>query len=294
MYKQFFISLTLINICFCFDSLSPSYFSKDKIFYSSSDVNIQSEGFNHLVGIMVDFQIEREEFDDLNSNGYWDEDEPFIDINGNEIIDYYDYNNDNLYNQLWISEDSLYYEDYDNPKTSGLGKFILDDNLLNFNQKKFSDRCDGFIIDNFPHSSDYFLDQLLAVKNYYYSISNELIDFDIHMLENVYTVNHPIEYYSESDSQLGELYSHSLQLAKDDIENYLSFNNIDVNDVLFVVFHAGLGQDFSVPFLDPTTNDLKSAYIDTDMLDIFNLPLISALTEVYFYLKLRILYFMML
>ena len=81
---------------------------------------------------MVDFPIEREEFQDLDSNGYWNDNEPFEDANGNGIIDYYDYNNDGLYNKELKSDGSLYYEDYDNPKTSGLGKFVLNDLSLNF------------------------------------------------------------------------------------------------------------------------------------------------------------------
>ena len=85
---------------------------------------------------MVDFQIEREEFEDLNNNGYWD-DEPFNDNNNNEVIDYYDYNNNDKYDKYLI-DDKLYYEDYDNPKTSGLGEFILDSDDLNYNFESFT------------------------------------------------------------------------------------------------------------------------------------------------------------
>ena len=38
-----------------------------------------------------------------------------------------------------------------------------------------------------------------------------------------------------------------------DLENILDEDSIE--DVLFVVFHAGLGQDFSYPSLDPTIYD---------------------------------------
>ena len=40
-----------------------------------------------------------------------------------------------------------------------------------------------------------------------------------------------------------------------------------LDDALIVVFHAGVGQDFAVPFLDPTPYDLSSAYIDPNMLN---------------------------
>ena len=35
---------------------------------------------------------------------------------------------------------------------------------------------------------------------------------------------------------------------------------------VIVVFHAGIGQDFSLPFLDPTPEDVPSTYVDSDMI----------------------------
>ena len=275
MYKYFLINLFLVNVCFNLGHLTPNYLFNQRNNSSTSDIILQTDDFNYIIGIMVDFPIEREEFQDLNSNGYWNDNEPFEDMNGNGVIDYHDYNNDGLYNKELKSDGSLYYEDYDNPKTSGLGKFVLNDLLLNYNSETFTSRCDGIIIDNFPHDANYFSNQILAVKNYYNSISNGLIDFDFQVIDSVYTVSEHMENYSYSDQTLGGLFSESLNLAKGDIESYLALNNIDVNDVLFVVFHAGLGQDFSVPFLDPTTSDLKSAYVDDEMLDVFNLSEIN-------------------
>lgn len=273
MSKKLITILILINICFSLEYSRPIYLTNLNI-QSPSELTIQTEDFHHLVAIMVDFQVERETFEDLNNNGYWDISEPFNDINGNGIIDYYDYNDNSKYDQYLI-DGKLYYEDYDNPKTSGLGQFLLNNNQLNYNLESFDDRCDGFIVDNVPHNRNYFLNQLMAIKNYYNSISNSLIDFEVHVIDSVYTVQEQMSYYSESDANLGELFSESLTLGKNDIEDYLSTSNIDVDDVLFIVFHAGLGQDFSVPFLDPTTQDLKSAYIDSDMLDVFNLPVVN-------------------
>ena len=274
MFRHFFINLILISLSISSNDLLPNYFLNQK-YNSSSDINIQTGGFNHLIGIMVDFQIEREEFEDTPPyNEYWDPGEEFTDQNNNGAIDYYDYDNNGKYDQRLING-KLYYEDYDNPKTSGLGNFVLDNNSLNYNFESYSERCDAFIVDNAPHNADYFQDQLLSIKNYYKSISNELIDFDTHIIDRIYTVEQNMGYYSDSDDRLGQLFSESLELAKSDIEDYLSMNDIDVNDVFFVVFHAGLGQDFSVPFLDPTTQDLKSAYIDSDMLNIFDLPIVN-------------------
>ena len=99
MYKYFLINLFLINVCFNLEYLSPNYFNNQKN-NSSSDIDIQTEEFNYLIGIMVDFSIERESFEDINNNGYWDENEPFEDINNNGTIDFHDYNNDDLVRSL--------------------------------------------------------------------------------------------------------------------------------------------------------------------------------------------------
>ena len=39
------------------------------------------------------------------------------------------------------------------------------------------------------------------------------------------------------------------------------------SNILFVVFHAGLGQDISAGLFDPTIYDIHSAYIDEDMIN---------------------------
>ena len=63
------------------------------------------------------------------------------------------------------------------------------------------------------------------------------------------------------------LFAESIELASSDIESYINTDNSinSIDDVLFVVFHAGLGQEASQDF-DPTIYDIRSAYIDDDML----------------------------
>ena len=172
----------------------------------------------------------------------------------------------------------------DDPETSGDGQFLTTDDLdLGFIQYQNVSKCTSFLVDKPPHNSDYFLLQMLAVKNYYASISNNSIDFDIGIIDQIFQLDNNMKYYSTSDTQIGLLFSESIdkvnavnQTEGLSLKTLDSISQFDSNqNILYVVFHAGLGQDFSVPFLDPTTNDLKSAYIDTDMLDIFNLELIK-------------------
>ncbi len=207
-------------------------------FVNSFAPNNVSRNLTHLVGIMVDFDDE----DDTNT---------------------------------------LFVED--NPQTSGNGKFLqtLDVNYINYQNKQ---RCDDqleFLIDKPPHHHEYFHLQLQAVQNYYNAIytSNSSNVFEIDMICNdldgsnscdnndeYYHLSEKMEYYTPTDDKIGLLFSDALELAKNDIEDYVSLNNLDYENILFVVFHAGLGQEASQEF-DPTPYDIKSAYVDNNMLD---------------------------
>ena len=160
------------------------------------------------------------------------------------------------------------YEDIDDPLTTGRGEFLdektsqysMGDTLL----------CNGFKVDSPPHNQFYFENQILAIKRYYNSVSNERIDFGDRdsVLTSVYTVSSPMRVYAEDDNQLGEFFTQSFELARVGIEDYLAKEDIQtVDSLLIIVFHAGMGQDFSVPFIDPTSHDLKSAYVDDEMLE---------------------------
>ena len=67
-----------------------------------------------------------------------------------------------------------------------------------------------------------------------------------------------------------------MNLAKTDIESYLNLNpQINFDDIIFTVFHAGIGQDFSFPTFDPTVYDIKSAYIEPTMFGDIEYPQIN-------------------
>ena len=147
----------------------------------------------------------------------------------------------------------------DDPKTSGNGKFLL-------SLEDVTDRCNegSFLIDAPPHNSEYFLAQLKSAANYYKSVSNSLVNFnDYVILDSIYTANNVMSHYGQGDSYLVELFSEVVTIASEDLQEVLSDSDID--SYLLVIFHAGLGQDISVPFIDPTSHDLKSAYIDEYM-----------------------------
>ena len=139
-------------------------------------------------------------------------------------------------------------------------------NYIDYPNKMRCNPLTDLVIDLPPHNKNYFTLQLEAVKNYYESISDHDISYGI--IDHIYQLNNEMSYYATSDNKIGLLFAETIQMAQEngDITAYINENNISLDDVLFVVFHAGLGQEASQRF-DPTIYDIKSAYVDSDMLD---------------------------
>ena len=69
--------------------------------------------------------------------------------------------------------------------------------------------------------------------------------------------------YDDSVSQasgMANFFKESIELAYS--LDQPKFNNFDI----IVIFHAGIGQDFDLPFIDPTQTDIPSMYIDSEFL----------------------------
>ena len=102
---------------------------------------------------------------------------------------------------------------------------------------------------------------------------NNIGSFDYHVIDSVYQLNRrmaensEMSSYSEPEEAIALLYSEALELASIDIENYLTSQGLALDDVLIVVFHAGLGEDYTFEwYLDPANYDIRSAYIENSML----------------------------
>tara|TARA_Y100000768_G_scaffold286292_1_gene220622 strand:- start:6317 stop:8929 length:2613 start_codon:yes stop_codon:yes gene_type:complete len=158
------------------------------------------------------------------------------------------------------------YEEVNDPNTTGRGHFLNEIDL-----DLISTRCDGFLVDPPPHNADYFRDQIQAVKNYFSfnAHDSELDTFNFYVLDEVLHLNKPMRDYSVSDTTIGNLFSEAIDLALDEstLIDQDWFIEDEIENYLFVVFHAGVGQDISFPYIDPTNYDIPSAYIDTDMLN---------------------------
>jgi len=155
----------------------------------------------------------------------------------------------------------------DSPGTTGNGSFMLNAPI---------DTCGRYTIDPVPHDRSYFESQLVAVNNYFRSVSYgkfgldldqsivfPLSDDDSYVLTKKMDYYHPYNQTDLHDQRLTELFRDAIEAAYNDDE--IDFSNYDH----VVIFHAGIGQDFSLPFLDPTPEDIPSTFIDGDMLQEF-------------------------
>ena len=150
------------------------------------------------------------------------------------------------------------------PGTTGNGSFLLNAVI---------DTCGRYTIDPVPHDRAYFESQLVAVNNYYRSVSYGKFGLDLdqstvfpqtedgsYILPEKMDYYHPYNQTDLHDQRVTELFRDAIETAYNNDE--IDFSNYDH----VVVFHAGIGQDFSLPFLDPTPEDIPSTFIDGDML----------------------------
>lgn len=124
------------------------------------------------------------------------------------------------------------------------------------------------LIDPPPHNKAYFQSQILAVHNYFSRVSDGRVTLENSRVfpeeaKSTYTLDEPMLTYSRSftDSlrniHWANLVYDSYLKARDDID-FQDYSTV-------VIFHAGVGQDFSIP-LDDTPFDIQSAYLDSTFL----------------------------
>ncbi|MBT7821857.1 MAG: hypothetical protein HN674_01845 [Candidatus Marinimicrobia bacterium] len=148
--------------------------------------------------------------------------------------------------------------------TTGNGEFLFESNGID---------CGSYTIDSPPHDRSYFESQLTAINGYFKNVSYNNFGIDLAqssvfpITENEsYTLDNPMNYYNPynedeiQEERIVELFADAINKAFEIDE--INFSMFD----LVIVFHAGIGQDFSLPFLDPTPEDIPSTYIDSNMI----------------------------
>ena len=148
--------------------------------------------------------------------------------------------------------------------STGNGNFLYD-----FENNK----CGNYTIDPPPHDRNYFKSQLNALNNYFDSVSKnqfkiDLLNSEIYPLENdksyhldsTLATYYPYGDMIKQDLGIAKIFQQSIIKAFE--KDSIKFDKYD----LIVIFHAGIGQDFSLPFIDPTPSDIPSSYIDSNFL----------------------------
>ncbi|MFQ5648966.1 MAG: FG-GAP-like repeat-containing protein [bacterium] len=143
------------------------------------------------------------------------------------------------------------FQEDDNPLTTGNGRFELEANAEK-------------TIDVPPHDLTYFEHQLLGLRNYFNTVSGGklLLEADVYPKDaaSSYTVSEQMSHYAPVgdeallDRRLAEFFQEAFQVA--DATDNIDFSQYDV----FILFHSGVGSDFSFDF-DPTPQDIPSLFL---------------------------------
>lgn len=132
--------------------------------------------------------------------------------------------------------------------------------------------CGEYTIDAAPHDQNYFNSHVEAVDNYFRAVSKGKFGLDLNKTKvfpngnsDSYLIKKPMNYYNElgqedlHENRITHLLKDGIQAAYD--KDQLDFTNFD----LVAIIHPGVGQDFKLPFLDPTPEDIPSTFIDEKM-----------------------------
>ena len=169
----------------------------------------------------------------------------------------------NIVGDIRVCAIMVEFQEDDKESTTGNGQFLNDVEGID---------CGEYHIDTPPHNSAYFRSQLQSVDSYFSAVSYNqfginINDSDVYPLSDAsYKLDKPMSYYNpynateNLDTLLTDLFVSSLELAySTDAIDYSLYD-------LIIIFHAGIGQDFSLPFLDPTPEDIPSTFIDAQMI----------------------------
>lgn len=122
------------------------------------------------------------------------------------------------------------------------------------------------IIDPLPHNKNYFENHLEFVKNYYSQVSNNKLEIKYTVLQNVVTVSKTMRNYapprnSDDFSNLAD-YSKEVWVLISTFNPDFDFSSYD----LFVIFHAGAGNEVTLPGSLGIEKDLPSIFLSNKTL----------------------------
>lgn len=117
------------------------------------------------------------------------------------------------------------------------------------------------ILDPLPHDKNYFEHHLEFVRNYYSKVSNGKVTIEFTVLDDIITVSQTMRNYSppprtDDFLPLGN-FSKEVWTLTGQSNPSLTFSEYDV----FLIFHAGVGRDISLPGSLGNERDLPSVYL---------------------------------
>ncbi len=117
------------------------------------------------------------------------------------------------------------------------------------------------IIDPLPHDKVYFENHLEFVKNYYEKNSNGKLHINYTVADNIVTLDNTMRVYSPEVGS--DDFSGIVNLAQESWQKFSAWNpNFDFSQYdMFVVFHAGVGRDVSLPGSLGLERDIPSVYL---------------------------------
>jgi hypothetical protein len=135
----------------------------------------------------------------------------------------------------------------------------------------YSQNYGNDILDPLPHNRDYFESHLTFVKNYYQKVSNGKVDVQFTILPDTFSVTKTMRNYSPAPGSdnydlVGE-FAKEVWIKVSENNPTVSFSNYDI----FLIFHAGVGRDISLPGSLGNERDLPSLYLsDKALREIFD------------------------
>jgi hypothetical protein len=130
----------------------------------------------------------------------------------------------------------------------------------------YSQNYGNDILDPLPHDRDYFESHLTFVKNYYQKVSNGKVDVQFTILPDTFSVTKTMRNYSPTPGSddftpMGQ-FAEEVWTKADEMYPGLPFSDYN----LFVIFHAGVGRDISLPGSLGNDRDLPSVYLGENSL----------------------------
>jgi hypothetical protein len=118
------------------------------------------------------------------------------------------------------------------------------------------------ILDPLPHDKDYFESHLTFAKNYFEKVSKGKVNLSFTVLPDTFSVSKTMRNYSPASNStdftpLGQ-FAQEVWSKADQLNPGFNFSDYDI----FLIFHAGVGRDITLPGSLGNERDLPSVYLN--------------------------------